>query len=59
MNVCETLIHIKTGTEYNIKGAIKCKIDGSWVEMILYENKNYEQFCRFDHDFDGFKKVEK
>jgi hypothetical protein len=52
------IVHVKSNVIYKIKGSLKAKINGVWVNMILYENDALEQFARKENDFGGFLDVE-
>jgi hypothetical protein len=49
--------HIKSNIEYKLIGSVKAKINGEWVNMVLYQNDALEKFARPDNDFNGFVNV--
>tara|TARA_R110001632_G_scaffold37039_2_gene93705 strand:+ start:4920 stop:5087 length:168 start_codon:yes stop_codon:yes gene_type:complete len=53
------LKHIKSGVLYTVESSVKVKLNGKWVDMILYKNPINETFARVESDFDGFVEVNK
>ena len=51
--------HIKSRVLYTVEGTVKIKLNGNWVDMILYKNPVNETFARAESDFKGFVEVNK
>jgi hypothetical protein len=51
--------HIKSRVLYTVEGSVKVKLNGEWVDMILYTNPTNKTFARAENDFNGFVEVSK